>query len=168
MTAVKLVNKLATHASQALEPHVPGMYGNLGKRIVGIVEIASVERSQAAPDEDKEASVTLQIKHMEVAGVEQEDTVRQALRALHTQRTAYGTLNEADEIALSETTLRACAGQINAIEAARLHIAVEKWGEYASAILHNGKLTASDLRQELRTLADGLRATIHPDTLVKG
>jgi hypothetical protein len=156
MTTAKIATKLASNAIEALAAHVPGLYANPGKRVVAIVELAHVERCQPAPDEDKEASVTLGIKHMEVANTEQEDTVREALRALYT------------EIELSEDTLRACRGELTAIEAARLHVAVQKWSDFASSILHNDKLSASDLRREIRTLSDGLRATIHADVLVKG
>jgi hypothetical protein len=165
VTAVKLNSKLATYASDALTAHVPSLYSNLGKRIVGVVELAAVERTQAAPDEDKEASVTLQIKHLEVASVDQEDNIRHALRALHTQRTAYGTITEAGDIELSETTLSRCAGEVNAVEAARLHIAIDRWHDYARQALANSKLTGTELRRELTTIADALHATIYPPTI---
>lgn len=168
MTTAKIATKLSNQAMEGLGEHVPGLYANPGKRVVAIVELAHIERNQPAPDEDKEASVTLGIKHLEVANHEQEDALRQALRALFTLRTAYGKLTETDDVELGEDTLRRCAGELTTIEAARLHVAIEKWGEFASRILHNDKLTKSDLQREIRTLADGLRATIHADALVKG
>ena len=167
MTKIKIDTAMANAAQDALTPHVARLYSTLGTRIVVVAELAAVERTQPAADEDKEA-VKLAIKHLEVAGPDQEDAVRQALRALHTQRTAYGTLNERDEVEISENTLRACAGELNAIEAARLHVAIEKWTDYANRAIHNSKLTASELRQEMTSVADGLRASIFPDTLVKG
>lgn len=165
MTKVKINGTPSTNALDALMPHVPSLYSNLGKRVVIIAELAAVDRLQVAPDEDKEASVTLQIKHAEVAGPESEDAVRQALRALHTQRTAYGTITEEQDIEISERTLSLCAGELNAIEAARLHVAVEQWGAYARQATHNPKLTASELRRELTTVSDALHAVIHPDSI---
>lgn len=165
MTKVKINGTPSTNALDALMPHVPSLYSNLGKRVIVIAELSAVDRLQVAPDEDKEASVTLQIKHAEVAGPEHEDAVRQALRALHTQRTAYGTITEEQDVEISERTLAMCAGEITAIEAARLHILVERWGDYARQALHNPKLTASELRHELTTVADALHGAVHPDAI---
>jgi hypothetical protein len=128
--------------------------------------MAAVERTQAAADEDREAAVKIQIKHLEIAGRGQEEAVRLALRALHIQRTAYGTITEYDDIEISERTLSQCAGELNAIEAARLHIVVDRYAELARSLQLNGELTISDLRRELKLLADGLSAAIHPDVLV--
>jgi hypothetical protein len=94
--------------------------------------------------------------------------VREVLRALYTHRTAYGTVTEESDVELSERTIADCAGRVNAIEAARLHVAVERWGDYARQASRSGKLTASDLRRELTAVADALHAAIHPDALVKG
>lgn len=168
MTAVKLASKLSNQALDGLAEYVPGLYANPGKRVIAIVELAHIERNQPAPDEDKEASVTLGIKHLEIANPEQENAVRQALRALYTLRTAYGSLTEAADVELGEETLRRCAGELSVIEAARLHVAIERWAEFAGKVLHDDRLSAGTLRQELRTLADGLRAAIHADVLVKG
>lgn len=168
MTAVKLASKLANQALEGLAEHIPGLYANPGRRVVAIIELAHIERNQPAPDEDKEASVTLGIKHMEIANTEQENNIRQALRALYTPRTAWGSLTETADVELGEETLRRCAGELTAIEAARLHVAIDRWAEFASKVLHDDRLSAGTLRQELRTLADGLRAAIHADVLVKG
>lgn len=168
MTKIKIDTAMANAAQDALSPHTARLYSTLGTRIVVVAELAAVERTQPAADEDKEAAVKLAVKHLEVAGPDQEEAVRQALRALHTQRTAYGTLNERDEVELSESTLRACAGELSLIEAARLHVVIEKWTDYANRAIHNSKLTASELRQEMTAVSDGLRASIFPDTLVKG
>ena len=168
MTTAKIATKLSNQAMEGLGQYVPGLYANPGKRVVAIVELAHIERNQPAPDEDKEATVTLGIKHLEIANPEQENTLRQALRALYTLRTAYGSLTETADVELGEETLRRCAGEITAIEAARLHVAIDRWAEFASKVLHDDRLSAGTLRQELRTLADGLRSTIYADTLVKG
>jgi hypothetical protein len=167
VTKIKLDSAIANAANDALAPHVGRLYTSLGTRIVVIAELAAVERTQPAADEDKEAAVKLQIKHLEVADADREEPVREALRALHTQRTAYGTLNEDNEVELSARTLAACAGELNLIEAARLHVAIEKWTDYARQATSNTKLTTSELRHELVAVAEGLRAAIFPDMLVK-
>jgi hypothetical protein len=164
VTKIKLDSAMANAAQDALTPHVARLYSSLGTRIV----VVAVERTQPAADEDKEAAVKLAIKHLEVANGDQEEAVRQALRALHTQRTAYGTITEQQDIELSERTLAQCAGELNLIEAARLHVAIERWTDYARQAINNGKLTASELRHELTAVTEGLRATVFPDVLVKG
>jgi hypothetical protein len=166
LTQIKLASKVSNNALEALGLHVGALYSNLGKRIVGVVELAAIERGEVAPDEDKEGSVTLQIKHLEIANLEQDEHLREVLRALYTHRTAYGKLTEDQEIELSERTIAQCAGNVNAVEAARLHVAIERWEEYARQALNNGRLTASELRRELGTVADALRCTIYPDALV--
>jgi hypothetical protein len=157
MPQIKLASKVATAAMDALDRHIPRLYATLGTRIVVIAEPCAKERTEVAGDEEGKETVTLQIKHLEVAGDEQEDAIRQALRALHTQRTAYGKLTEHLDVELSEHTIRRCAGDITAIEAARLQVVVDHWGHYTATALHNEKLTVSDLRRELETIRDGLR-----------
>jgi hypothetical protein len=165
VTVVKLKAQLAGNASMALEPHVPVLYAVPGKRIVGIVELGAVERSQPAPGEDKDPSVTLQIKSMEIAVDRCEDHLREALRALHTQRTAYGTLNADSDVELSESTIERLGADVIATEAARLHVAIQRWGDYARQVVGNPKLTASAVRIEMATVADGLLGLIHPELL---
>lgn len=159
---IKLASAMAQHGQEALGRHANALFATLGSHRVVIAELVAVERTQVAPDEAKAAVVTVQIKNLEVAGEEQEDAVRQAMRALHTQRTAFGTLNEDQEVELAETTLQRCAGELNAIEAARLHVAIDKWGDYARSASTAKDLTVSELRHELGIIADALRATIWP------
>jgi hypothetical protein len=159
---LKINGTPASKALEALTPHAGGLYASLGKRIVVIAELAATERTQVASEEDKDTSVTVQIKHCEVAGPEQEDAVRQAMRALFTHRTAYGKLDEANEVELSERTIELLAGEMTAIEAARLHVGIDQWGSYAANASRSSKLTASDLRRELTTVADALHALVYP------
>jgi hypothetical protein len=157
MTTVKLDSKVGAGAGQALERHVPRLYANLGTRIVGVVELAVVERTEPAPDEDKDPSVKLAIKHLEVANDEQDETVRKAMRALHVQRTARGTLTEDGDIELSDQTLRLVGDMLHDIEAARLRVLADSWARYAEQATMT-ELTVTQLREELVTVARGLRA----------
>jgi hypothetical protein len=157
MTTVKLDSKVGAGAGQALERHVPRLYANLGTRIVVVAEMAVVERTEPAPDEDKEASVKLAIKSLEVANEEQDETMRKALRALYMQRTARGTLTEDGEIELSDSTLRLTADMLQSIEAARLRVLAGHWAHYAEQATRS-ELTVTQLREELVTVARGLRA----------
>lgn len=162
MTTVKLDAKVASHASEALGLHVDALYAHLGRRIVVIAELAATERNEIAADEDKDAYVKLQVKHLEVAADRAEEPVREALRALHAQRTAFGTLTEDHDVELSEQTLTALAGDLNAVEAARLHVAVDEWSRYARQAANSSRLTESELRHELGIVADALRAALYP------
>jgi len=159
---IKLASTMAQHGQDALSLHANALYATVGSRRVVIAELAAIERTQVAPDEDKSASVTLQIKNLEVAGVEQEDAVRQAMRALNIQRTAFGTLTEDQDVELSEDTLRRCAGDLVKIEAARLHVAIDKWRAYARSAASASDLTVTELRHELTLIADQLEAVLYP------
>ena len=157
----KIAGAVAHDAQEALTLHAAAMYATLGKRIIVIAELASSERTQVAPDEEKDVSVTLQIKQLEVAAAELEDPVRKAMEALYTQRTAYGTLNEDQAIELSTTTLDRVAGDISLTEAARLHAGVDHWLDYTRRA-RSSKLTAEAFRKELAVIADGLHTLLYP------
>lgn len=161
MTAIKLDSRIGSAAGAALEPHVPSWYRKPGVRAVGIVELAHVERVQPAPDSDKEASVKMRITHLEIPTVEQEDVIREAQRALYLQRTATGTLTDTGEIELAEQTLRLTGGQLHAIESARLRAALTHWASYAERANWDDKLTITQVRHELDTIAKGLNAALH-------
>jgi len=150
--------KLATNANEALNPHAAALFARLGSTRMAVVELRAVERAEPAPDEDKEQAVRVRIQHLEVANPEQEDTLRQVLAALHLHRTAYGTLTEDGDLELSSGTLERAAGEVNAIEAARLHVAIDRWTEYGNRVLSRTKVNASELRTEFDTVLKGLRA----------
>lgn len=169
MTKIKLNGSVANAALEALSPHVNRLYASLGTRIVVIAELSAAERNQIADDEDKEPAVTLTVKHLEVASDNLEDDVREALRALHTHRTAYGKLTEDNDIELSENTLAQLAGSVNATEAARLHVGIERWTDYGRQALGNSKLTQQQMRAEFDTVNEALRGLIYPEAnKVKG
>lgn len=161
MTTVKINGKLGSNASVAIEELTGKLFAKPGIRIVGVVELAHIERTQPAPDEDKEPSVTLGIKHLEIArGGEQEHAIRDALKALYTLRSASGTLTETDDVQLSERTLQLTAGMVTAVDAARLRVALKNWAEYARRSSLAGNLTLTQMRDELRTVSSGLDAVL--------
>jgi hypothetical protein len=160
VTIAKIEGKPAAAAAAGLEPWVAPLYATPSKRVIGVVELAHVLRTQPAPDADKEAEVRLRITHLEIARPEQEDALRQALLALHLHRTAYGTLNEDGELQLSESTLSLTAGQLHALEAARLRAAVAHWYSQCRRVLAVPEITVSEMRHELDTIADGLAAVL--------
>jgi hypothetical protein len=156
---LKLDSKLATQAEDSLGLHARPLYDRPGARIVGVFELAHVERTQPAPDADKEASVKLRITGLEIANSEQEPHVRDAMRALFLHRTAQGTLDPEGEIELSDRTIDLTAGMLHAVEAARYRTGVRHWQEYAgNAVSQSKRPTVSDLLAELRTIRDGLAA----------
>jgi hypothetical protein len=112
-----------------------------------------------APDEDKEPTVKLGIKHLEVArGGRQEDAIRQALHALYTIRTASGTLDGDGEVQLSERTIGDTGGQVFAVTATRMQVAAAQWAKYAHNAAAKGNLTVEQMRNELREVARGLES----------
>jgi hypothetical protein len=131
VTTVKLDSKLGGGPAAAIEPHIPALYGKPGCRVMVIAELAHTERTQPAPDSDGEPSVKMRISSMEIASKEQEGAVREALRALYSQRTAYGTIDEYGQVVLTETTLKHTGGLLTEIETARLRAGLAHWAQYA-------------------------------------
>jgi hypothetical protein len=160
MTVIKLDSKMATNARDAIDPLAARLYANRTARVLGVVELAHLERMEPAPDADKEAAVKLRITHLELAGEEQEEHLRQALRALYMQRTAAGTLDPDGEILLSERTLELTAGVLHAVDAARLRVVVRHWSDYLRRVQGQPDLTVSELRHEVDTVAVGLYAAL--------
>lgn len=160
MTTVKIDSKLGSNASLGIEDLSARLFAKPGMRIVAVVELAHIERTQPAPDEDKEPSVKLGIKSLEVArGGRQEDAVRRALHALYTLRTASGTITEDGDVELSERTLSDTGGEVFSLTAARLQVALKRWSDVAFRVASDSKLTAEQLRNELREISRGLTAT---------
>ena len=160
MTTVKIDSKLGSNASLGIEDLSARLFAKPGMRVVAIVELAHVERTQPAPDEDKEPSVKLGIKALEVArGGRQEDAVRKTLAALYTIRTASGTLDPEGEVELSERTIEETGGEVTLITAARYQIALKKWSDACYRAAGDPKLTADQLRRELREIAKGMNAS---------
>lgn len=160
MTAAKIEGKPSAAAQAGLEPWIQPLYQVPGRRVIGVVELRHVERTQVAPEADSEPSVKLRITHLEIAREEQEETLRQALQALFLHRTAYGTLNEDSEIELSDQSLRLIADSLHAAEAARLRAAVTVWHQQARRVLGVSEITAAEMRHELDMIADGLAAVL--------
>lgn len=162
---IKLESKTSKGAGEALDPYRPALYATLGKRLVVIAELEAVERNEVADDDEKSTWVKLRIVSLEVAGAEQEDAVRKAMNALNIQRTAFGTLTEDQDVELSQTVLDRCAGDLALTEAARLHAAIEAFGDKLLSTARNSKLNAGDIRRSVTDLSRGLLATIYPNML---
>lgn len=156
---LKLDTKMSTSAEDVLAQLARQLYDKPGARLVGVVELAHVERTQPAPDTDAEASVKIRITALEVGRDEQEHHLREAMRALYLHRTASGTIDEAGEVELSKRTVELTGGVLHAVEAARLRAVVRHWGEYARAVGRASRpLTVSELLHEIAAVADGLEA----------
>lgn len=159
MTAMKIKGKLAGLAVQSLFDLTKPVYDHPGVRLIGVVELAHIERSEPAPGEDQEASVTMQIKAIEIAHGDQQDHLRRAMHSLYMHRTAQGTIDEALEPQLSESTIADLGNDLNGIEAARLRVALEEWSDYIARVLRTN-LTKGAALDELRTVQMGLGAAI--------
>lgn len=159
-TQLKFESKPATAAEEALEAWVRPMYDNPAKRLVVVGELTHVERTQPAPGQDKSPMVRVKFTHLEVANPEQETALRDVLRALYLQRTASGTIDEDGQLELAPDTLRTAAGMVHAVEVARLKVQLRHWANYARRIHHSPTILDSEIRRELKTVADGLYAAL--------
>lgn len=160
MIAIKLDGKLSAHAGLSLERHAQTLYNRPGMRVVGVVELRHVERTQPAPEEDKEPKVTLRVAALEVANPEQEDALRQAMEALYLHRSAQGTLDESGDVQLAERTLTRTGGLMHAIEAARMRVAVSHFADQARRALSVEQITVAEMRHELDAIAAGLEQVL--------
>ncbi|WP_426568157.1 hypothetical protein [Streptomyces canus] len=158
MTQLKFDAKVSASAQEALEPHVRPVYATPAARRLFIGEFAAIERTEPAPGSEKEASVKVRIVSLELPNEAQEGYVREALRFLHLQRTARGTLDDDGQLELDESTLRLTGGQLAYLETARLRAAMGHWAQYARRVLHTSSLTVSEVLHEMKNLADGLTA----------
>lgn len=157
MTTLKIDSKVSPSAADALELHVPALYSNPGARVLAVMEMVHVERTQPAPEADGKASVKMRIVSLEVPSKDQAGAVREVLRALHLQRTAAGTLDEDGEIVLTDQTLKNAAGLLVDVEAARLRVGLKHYARAARDLSHTtSNLSASEFRHELANIADGL------------
>lgn len=158
MTTLKLASKLSGSANIALNDLIHMLYASPGKRIVGVVELAHIERAEPAPGEDKDASVTMQIKAIEIARGEQEHHLRQAMAALYRHRTVSGTIDDELQPKLSDRTIELTGGVLDAVEAARLKVVCDQWAEYIRRMLSGKKLSLTQAIEELRVVERGLNA----------
>lgn len=161
MTVLKIDGKPASAARDGIESYIGQLYATPGKRLLGVIELEHVERTEPAPGADREASVRVRMSALEIANPDQEDTLRQALAALHLHRTAYGKLTEDGDVELANSTLERCAGMLHAIESSRLRTAVTHWQQYARGVHMLANPSVTELRNELQTIADGLAAVLH-------
>lgn len=158
MTQLKFDAKVSASAQEALEPHIRPVYATPASRRLFIGEFAAIERTEPAPGTEKEASVRVRIVSLELPNEAQEGYVREALRFLHLQRTARGTLDDDGQLELDESTLRLTGGHLAYLESARLRAALLHWSTYARRVLHTSNLTVTEVLHELKTVADGLTA----------
>lgn len=168
MTALKIDGKPTSSARAGIEGYIPALYASPGKRVVGVIELEHVERTEPAPGADREPSVKVRMSALEIANPEQEDQVRAALRALYLHRTAAGKLTEDGEVELSEQTLERCAGLLHAIEAARLRAVVGHFRTYIASALRVENPSVTELQHELATVGDGLAAALRATERLEG
>jgi hypothetical protein len=160
VTQLKFDGKVSASAQEALEPHIRPVYATPAARRLFIGEFAAIERMEPAPGSEKEASVKVRIVALELPNEAQEGYVREALRYLHLQRTARGTLDEDGQLELDESTLRLTGGHLAYLETARLRAGLNHWAQYTRRVLHTSSLTVSEVMHELKTIADGLTGAL--------
>jgi hypothetical protein len=160
MTVLKIQGKPSTAAMQALAPHVARIYGRTGVRIMAVIELAHTERTEPAPDAEKEPSVTMRITQLEVPNPDQEGAIREVQRALYLERTATGTLDEAGELELSKQTLKDAGGIVSHLAIARLSAGIHHWRNYVRRVSAAQELTVGELRHELDAIAEGLDSVL--------
>lgn len=157
-TKVKIETKFN---GQALDRHVDHLYANRGSRIVGIVELAHIDRTQPTAEAAKDPIVVCRITALEIANPDQEESLRDAQRALYLQRTARGTLDEDNEIQLPDSIVEDCAGLLGAIENARLRAGlVHLLNTLSTLQTAPSKTTSAEFRSHIDKTTKGLQALL--------
>lgn len=160
MTKLKFDSNMARAAADALAPHIRGIYDRPGATLLFVGEARHIERTQPAPDADGDPSVKVRITHMEIPNRDQEGAIREAMRALHLQRTAQGTIDEVGQLVLSEGTLKRISGLLHEVEVSRLRAGLAHWVDYAARVNAQSKLTVTEMQHELDLIASGLAALL--------
>lgn len=161
-TKIKLDSKIGGGPSSALEPLVRQIWDKPGCRIIGIVELAHVERTEPAPDTDGDPVVKIRVSGLEIAGKDHEGALREVQRALFLMRTANGTLDEDGQLQLSKGTIEHTAGLVTDVEVARLRAGLNIWVEYIRRVTQTQRLTQTELRHEVQNVLDGLVGLLNP------
>lgn len=161
-TKIRLDSKIGGGPSNALEPLVRQIWNKPGARIVGVIELTHVERTEPAPDTDGDPSVKIRMSALEIAGKEHEGAIREVMRAMFAMRTARGTLDEEGQLQLSKGTVERAAGLVTDIEVARLRAGLDIWVDYTRRVAQTQKLTQSELRHEVQNILDGLTGLLRP------
>lgn len=157
---LKLATALPSSVLDSLEDLIRPLYAKPGMRITGIVELTHVERIEVAPDEDKEPSVTVGLKLLEIAHGEQVDHLRRAAHALHVQRTARGTLDEElGELRLAKHIMEGLADDFALRETARLRAALVHQQETINR-LRTAPMSELEMRKHLDKLYRTISAAV--------
>lgn len=94
MTAIKIDSKVLTDVEKAIRPHAKNLFDNLGTKVMAIVELESVERTEQGPDEEKDDVVKVRIVDIEIASDELSDErLRQLESQMYRVRSSDGTLD---------------------------------------------------------------------------
>lgn len=162
MTKLKFESSVAAAAAEALEPWVRPLYEQPGKRLVAIIELATTERTEPAPNTDRVPVVKVRVTSLEIPADDQAGFIREAMRALFLQRTAHGTFGEDGQLEFAPETLRMVAGQMHAVGFARMKTHMQRWQEYLRRLAYGPDLTASEWKHELDIVRQGLSAALSP------
>lgn len=154
MTTAKIAGAVGASAAAGLTPYIDDLYKHPGKRVLAIVELRHVEKTEPIADTEREPSVKLAVTELEVAAGDKEDPVREALQALYVHRTAHGTLTEHGDVQIAESTLRTFGGDLHAIESARLGVSIKVLREQAMSILSSPEASVGQLRADIRRLVN--------------
>lgn len=157
---LKLASALPSAVLDSMQDLVKPLFHKPGMRVLGIVELAHVERLEVAPDEDKEPVVTVGMKLLEIAHGDQVEPLRRAARALYVQRTAEGKLDEdIDAIQVNKHLLESLSDSFALREVARLRAAMSHQAMVLGR-LENGLFEVAEMRKQIGKLGRVVKAAL--------
>lgn len=166
MTKIKLDSAYPVTVGDALAPYTTALLdaarAGKDKRILIVGELAPVERTEPVATSDKEPVLKLGLSAAEIPHADQDEAVREVMRALYLQRTATGTLDEEGQVQLTKQAVRVAGGQVAQLAAARYRAALQQWAKQARAAVH-ANLSASEMWHEMERIAAGLAAALEDD-----
>jgi hypothetical protein len=160
--SVQLDGRTTGQNSDTLDIQGPRLWENPGRSILLVGEFIESERISPREDLNKPDRIKMALEHCEVAlNPEQEHILRNALRALHQQRSAKGTFDEIQGgFEFDQQVLDHLDAGLDASEAVRVRGALEALLKSLTII---GRRTDGDftsMRREVKKLAEVARRVL--------
>lgn len=159
MTQMKFSYQLGQAAAEAVSEIVDHVYATKGSTFMAVVEFVR-KKTLEEEDPDKENTVWVGVGALAIGAGEQANLLREVQRALYLQRTARGTLDQANELRLAKQTLKDAQGLVSGEEVARLSAWIRLIRDELAAVTADETLDARALRKAADAVVDRASAAL--------
>lgn len=168
--SVQLDGRTTGQNSDTLDLQGPRLWQNPGRSILLVGEFIESERVSPREDLNKPDRIKMSLEHCEVAlNPEQEHILRNALRALHQQRTSTGTFDEIQGgFEFDQQVLDNLDGGLDASEAVRCRGALEALLKSLAILGRRSDGDFASLRREVKKLHEVARRVLDEQLVLDG